>query len=57
MHWLMRLLRRDSLERDLQREIDFHVAAAADDHVRSGMSRHEAVRRARVELGGVEQVK
>ena len=57
MNWLMRLLRRDSLERDLQREIDFHVAAAADDHERSGMSRHEAVRRARLELGGVEQVK
>ena len=57
MTWISRLFRRSSLERDLDKELRFHVASAVDDLVRGGMSRAEAERVARVQLGGVEQVK
>ncbi len=38
-------------------ELRFHLDARADDLVRSGASRDEAMRRARIEFGGVESVK
>lgn len=57
MSWLGRLFRRNALERSLDRELRFHLDAAIADHVRAGLSRAEAERRARIELGGVEQVK
>src|ERR1051325_4272890 len=57
MFSLSRLLRRRSLERDLDKELRFHLDAAVDDFVRGGMTRDDARRRARIELGGLEQVK
>jgi predicted permease len=57
MSWLSRLLRREKLERDLERELQFHVDAQADDLMRSGLSREGATRESRLLLGGVEQVK
>jgi predicted permease len=57
MTWLGRLFRRNALERDLDKELRFHIDAAAADFVRGGMPPGEARRQARIELGGVEQVK
>jgi predicted permease len=57
MTWLWRLFHRRALERDLDKELRFHVDAAADDFVRGGMRPDEARRLARLQLGGVEQVK
>ena len=57
MTWLGRLFRRGALERDLDREVRFHIETATDDLVRGGMSRAEARRTARLEFGGVEQMK
>jgi predicted permease len=57
MNWLSRLFRRSTLERDLDKELRFHIETAVDDLVRGGMPRAEAERVARVQLGGVEQVK
>jgi len=57
MTWLGRLLRRGALERDLDREMRFHIDAATDDLVRGGMSRADARRTALLQFGGVEQVK
>src|SRR5262245_42816091 len=57
MTWISRLFGRRALERDLHREIQFHLDEAVRDHMRAGLSRDEALRRARIELGGVEQVK
>ena len=57
MGWLRRLIRRDAMERDLDRELAFHVEAQTQDLVRSGVPLVEARRQARVLLGGVEQVK
>ena len=57
MSWISRLFRRTSLERDLDKELQFHLDAAVDDYVRGGMSPDEARRRARIDLGGLEQAK
>jgi len=38
-------------------ELRFHLEAYAEDLVRSGVPREEAMRRARIEFGGVERVK
>ena len=57
MTWLTRLFRRSKLERDLDRELQFHITAHAEDLMRSGMSREKAVRQAVCELGGIDQVK
>jgi predicted permease len=55
--WIQRLFGRESLERDMNREMRFHLDAAVADHVRAGLSRDEAVRRARMDFGGPEQMK
>src|SRR5688572_28315001 len=56
MRWLMRLLRRNRLERDLERELRFHLEAQTRDLMRSGWSRAAAEREAQRALGGVDQV-
>jgi predicted permease len=57
MTWLGRLFRRRALERDLDREVRFHIDAATDDLERAGMSRADARRTALLQFGGVEQMK
>ncbi len=48
--------RRDRLERDLDRELRYHVDRRVDDLIRAGLSEPEARRQASLELGGVAQV-
>ncbi len=48
--------RRD-FEDGMAEELRFHVTQYADDLIRSGVSREEAHRRARLELGGLTTVK
>jgi predicted permease len=48
---------RRRIERDLDDELAFHVAMQTRANAREGMTETEAYRRARVEIGGVEQVK
>jgi predicted permease len=48
------LFRARALDRDLHDELDSHLALAADDYVRRGMTLEEARRRARMDLGGVD---
>jgi len=50
-------VRRGRMERDMDAELRFHVDAYADDLVRDGMPRAEAMRQARVEFGGIERAK
>jgi putative ABC transport system permease protein len=52
--FLCGILGRAKFERDMQAELRFHIESYADDLVRQGMSREEALRRARIELGAVE---
>lgn len=48
--------RRDRLERDLDRELRYHVDRRVEDLIRDGLSEPEARRQASLELGGVPQV-
>jgi predicted permease len=45
------------VEADLDQEVYAHLAMLTDENIRAGMSPKEAARAARIELGGVEQVK
>ncbi len=55
--WLNAILRRRHLESEMDTELRFHLEAYADDLVRTGLSRPEALRCARLEFGGLEQTK
>jgi predicted permease len=55
--WLRVTLHRSCLENDMDAELRFHIEAFAEDLVRSGMARQEAMRRARLEFGGIERTK
>src|ERR1700728_2853322 len=45
------------VDADLDREIHSHVEMLKEENLRAGMSQDEAQRSARIELGGIEQVK
>jgi predicted permease len=57
MRWYQRLLRRARTEKQLDAELRFHLAQQIADHVATGMTPEEARRRARLEFGGLDQVK
>ena len=57
MSWIDRLVNRNRLEQDLDREMQAHLDAAVADHMRAGMSPDDARRRARMDFGGPEQMK
>ena len=57
MRWWPRLLRRDRVERDLDAELRYHFDRRVDDFVAGGMSAVDARRAARLEFGGLEQIK
>ena len=48
---------RGRAETTLDDELRAYIDMAVDEHVRDGMSPDEAARRARIDLGGIEQVK
>jgi predicted permease len=49
--------RRQRLDRDLERELRFHVDQHVRDLIAGGASPEDAQRQARIELGGIDQVK
>ena len=49
--------RRERFEDSLDEEVRFHLDAYAEDLIRSGVTRREALRRARIHFGSVEGVK
>src|SRR5882762_590447 len=55
--WLRAVTRRSRMESEMDMELRFHIEAFAEDLVRSGAPRQEALRRARVEFGGFERAK
>src|SRR2546421_9069279 len=55
--WARAMLRRSRMEREMDAELHFHIEAFAEDLVRNGVPREEALRRARIEFGGVERAK
>ena len=57
MMWWSRLWRRNTLEQDLGRELQFHIDERISALKSAGMSEGEARRKVRQEFGGIEQVK
>ena len=51
------LTARRDFEDGMTEELRFHIEQYADDLVRSGVAPEEAVRRARMEFGGLNSVK
>ena len=51
------LFRSRWIDRDLGEELDTHLSLLEDEHVRRGLSRAEARRAARMDLGGLDQTK
>jgi len=58
MHsWFRAIVRRSRMETEMDAELRFHIEAYADDLIRGGVPRAEALRRARIEFGGLERAK
>jgi predicted permease len=57
MNWLARLFRRQKMESQLDKELHFHIEQHEQDLIARGATPGEAHRRARLALGGPEQVK
>jgi predicted permease len=55
--WMRSLLHRRELDQELDDEIAYHIEAKTEENLAKGMTPEEARRAARIELGGVEQVK
>jgi predicted permease len=55
--WAQAIFRRSRMESEMDAELRFHIEAFAEDLMRSGIPRPEALRRARVEFGAIEGVK
>ena len=55
--WLRAVVLRSRMEREMETELRFHIDAFAEDLVERGVPREEALRRARIEFGGVERTK
>ncbi|MGA7190985.1 MAG: ABC transporter permease, partial [Candidatus Acidiferrales bacterium] len=55
--WRRTSLRRSQMDSEMDAELRFHLEAYAEDLVRSGVPRAEALRRARLEFGGVDKTK
>jgi predicted permease len=56
-HRIRSLVRRRAVEQDVDDELRFHLAQLVDRHVADGLAHDEARRRARLEMGGFDQVK
>ena len=54
---LRTMMRRPAAENELDDELRFHLERETEKYVKSGMSQAEAVRRARLEFGGLDSVK
>ncbi len=57
MSWLMRVLRRKQLDRDLDRELRFHVDEESARLRAEGVPDAEARRRALASFGGLDPMK
>jgi predicted permease len=55
--WWRAVSRPNSLDQQVREELEFHIETYAEDLMRSGMPREEAMRRARAELGSVAAVR
>src|SRR5689334_18765718 len=64
MNWLWQMLQRlrssfthAQMDRELDAEMESHLAMAIEENMKRGMSKQEAWRQARIRFGGLEQAK
>jgi len=57
MRWYQRFFRRGLTEKHLDAELRFHLEQQIADYISVGMKAEDARRRARLEFGGLDQVK
>ena len=57
LYLLRAIFRRNAVEGELDDELRFHFDQQVEKHVRSGLASEDAVRRAHLTFGGIEQVK
>lgn len=55
--WFLFLFRRQTVEKQLDAELRFHLDQQVRDYVSAGMTPAEARRKARLEFGGLDQIK
>jgi putative ABC transport system permease protein len=55
--WTQTTFRRSRMESEMDTELRFHIETFAEDLIRNGTPREEALRRARIEFGAVERAK
>jgi macrolide transport system ATP-binding/permease protein len=56
-HRARALLRRTAVEKEMDDELRFHLSLQVEKHLAAGLNRDQAERQARLDLGGMEQVK
>jgi predicted permease len=57
LSWLKWMVKGQRLEREMESEAQFHLESYAADLMRKGLSQQEAMRKARIEFGGIESHK
>jgi predicted permease len=57
MNWLQRFFKKQQLETELEKEIRDHLDRQVSDYRRAGLTEEEALRKARLNFGGVEQIR
>src|SRR5215468_7517214 len=55
--WVSAIVGRSRMEREMEAELHFHLEARAEDLMSEGVSRMEAMRRARMEFGAMDRAK
>jgi len=55
--WSQAIFYRSRMESEMDAELRFHMEVRAEDLMRGGLPRAEAMRQARIEFGGIERVK
>lgn len=55
--WVQGIFHRSRFEARMDDELRFHIESYAEDLCRTGVPKHEALRRARAEFGGVDRAK
>ena len=57
MSWIERLIRRERQERELEKELRYHVERRVEELVAEGVNPQEAARRVRIEFGAADEIK
>ena len=57
MNWFQRIIRKQQMEADLDKEMRDHIERQVSDYKRSGLPEEDALRKARLSFGGIEQVR